>query len=132
MNVQDLINEGIELFENKEFDEAIAKLNQALDGIEDKNSQIQKQRNIQFWLGRCYFRQAKKAKGEDSKHFFGLAVGHFQQSLCLVKQWGSNDRIQIQRSTESWLGGCYFEQAVKAEDEVAATLFEQAVGHFQQ
>ena len=131
MNVQDLINEGIELFENKEFDEAIAKLNQALDGIEDKNSQIQEQR-IQFWLGRCYFGQAKKAKGEDSKHFFGLAVGHFQQRLRLVKQRRSKNSIQIQCSTESWLGGCYFEQAVKAEDKVAATLFEQAVGHFQE
>ena len=132
MNVQDLINESIELFENKEFDEAIAKLNQALDEIEDKDSQIQEQRSIQFWLGRSYFGQVKKAKGEDSKHFFGLAVGHFQQSLRLVKQRRSKDRIQIQRSTESWLGGCYFEQAVKAEDEVAATLFEQAVGHFQE
>ena len=132
MNVQDLINEGIELFENKEFDEAIAKLNQALGEIEDKDSQIQEQRSIQFWLGRCYFGQAKKAKGEDSKHFFGLAVGHFQQRLRLVKQRRSKDRIQIQSNTESWLGGCYFEQAVKAEDEVAATLFEQAVGHFQE
>ena len=131
MNVQDLINEGVELFENKKFDEAIEKLNQALDGIEDKNSQIQEQRNIQFWLGRCYLEQAKKAKGEDSKYFFGLAVGHFQQRLRLVKQRRSKDSIQIQCSTESWLGGCYFEQAVKAEDKVATTLFEQAVGHFQ-
>ena len=38
MNVQDLINEGVELFKNEKFDEAIEKLNQALDGIEDKNA----------------------------------------------------------------------------------------------
>ena len=38
MNVQSLIDEGVALFNNKKFDEAIEKLNQALDEIEDKNS----------------------------------------------------------------------------------------------
>ena len=41
MDVRGLIKEGVALFKNKKFDEAIEKLNQALDGIEDKNSQIQ-------------------------------------------------------------------------------------------
>ena len=36
MNVRSLIDEGVALFNNEKFDEAIEKLNQALDGIEDK------------------------------------------------------------------------------------------------
>ena len=67
MNILNLIKEGVSLFKNKKFDEAITKLNQALDQIKDKNSQIQEQNNIQFWLGHCYFKQAKKAKGRDAE-----------------------------------------------------------------
>ena len=67
MNVQDLIEESAALFNNKKFDEAIEKLNQALDGIEDKNSQIQEQNEIQAGLGLCYFEQAKQAVGGDSE-----------------------------------------------------------------
>ena len=84
MNVQSLINEGVKLFKNKKFDEAIEKLNQALDGIEDKNSQIQEQSDIQFWLGRCYLGQAIKAKGKESEQLFGQAVKHHQQQLRLA------------------------------------------------
>ncbi len=58
MNVQNLIDEGVELFDNKKFDEAIEKLNQASDRIKTKNTQIQQQNDIQFWLGRCYLEQA--------------------------------------------------------------------------
>ena len=61
MSVWSLINEGLALFDNKKFDKAIEKLNQALGEIEDKNSQIQEQNNIHFWLGRCYLEQAMKA-----------------------------------------------------------------------
>lgn len=132
MKVQVLINEGFELLESKKFDEAIEKLNQALDGIEDKSSQIQWQDRIQFLLGRCYLEQAQKAKGKASEQLFEQAIEHFQQRLRLVKQLGSEDGIQKQCSTESLLGGCYFEQAMRAEGKVAAMLFVQAVEHFQQ
>ena len=84
MNVWSLINEGVALFNNKKFDEAIEKLNQALDGIEDKNNQIQEQNDIKFFLGRCSFEQAMKAKGKESEQLFGQAVEHFQQQLRLV------------------------------------------------
>ncbi|MBF1280844.1 MAG: sel1 repeat family protein, partial [Neisseria lactamica] len=70
MNVQSLINEGVELFDNKKFDEAIEKLNQASDEIKDKDSHIQVQNNIHFWLGRCYLEQAMKAKGKESEQLF--------------------------------------------------------------
>ena len=83
MSVWSLINEGVALFNNKKFDEAIEKLKQVLGKIEDENSQIQEQNDIQFWLGRCYLEQAKEAKGKESEQLFGQAVEHFQQSLEL-------------------------------------------------
>ena len=86
MNVRSLIKEGVALFKNKKFDEAIEKLNQALDGIEDKNSQIQEQNDIQFWLGCCYLEQAMKAQGKESEQLFEHAVEHLQQSLKFAKQ----------------------------------------------
>ncbi|MEZ7708091.1 sel1 repeat family protein [Neisseria sp. 27098_8_158] len=132
MKVQALINEGFELLGSKKFDEAIEKLNQALDGIEDKSSQIQWQDRIQFLLGRCYLEQAQKAKGKASEQLFEQAIEHFQQRLRLIKRLRDEDGIQKQCSTESLLGGCYFEQAMRAEGKVAATLFVQAVEHFQQ
>lgn len=130
MNVQDLINEGIELFENKKFDEAIAKLNQALDEIEDKNSKIQEQNNAQFWLGRCYLEQAMKAKDKESEQLFEQAVEHFQRSLEFAEQLeNKQNSIQQQIYAQSWLGRCYFEQAMQAEGENSERLFEQAVKH---
>ena len=85
MDVRDLIKEGVALFNNNKFDEAIEKLNQALDGIEDKNSQIQEQNDIQFWLGCCYLEQAKQAEGKDVAELFEQAVEHFQYQLRLAE-----------------------------------------------
>ena len=129
MNVQDLINEGVELFKNEKFDEAIEKLNQALDGIEDRNSRIEEQNEIQAGLGRCYFEQAMKAKGKESEQLFGQAVEYFQQYLKLAKQL-TNKQISLQKqiNAQSWLGRCYLEQAMKAKGK---ELFGQAVEHFQ-
>ncbi len=133
MNVQDLIKEGAALFENKKFDEAIEKLNQALDGIEDKNSQIQEQNDIQFWLGRCYLEQAMKAQGKESEQLFGQAVEHLQQSLEFAKQLeDKQNSIQQQIYAQSWLGRCYLEQALKAKGKESEQLFEQAIEHHHQ
>ena len=90
MNVQNLIDEGVELFDNKKFDEAIEKLKQALGKIEDKNSQIEEQKEIQAGLGRCYFEQAMKAKGKESAKLFELAavqnrikqIRHHRDNVC--------------------------------------------------
>ena len=112
MNVQSLINEGVALFKNKKFDKVIKKLNQALDGIEDKNSQIQEQNDIQFYLGCCYLEQAMKAKGKESEQLFGNAVEHHQQQLRLAEQLeDKQNSLQEQIYAQSWLGRCYFEQA---------------------
>ena len=133
MNVQSLINEGVKLFKNKKFDEAIEKLNQALDGIEDKNSQIQEQSDIQFWLGRCYLGQAIKAKGKESEQLFEQAVEHFQQQLRLAEQLtNKQNKLQQQSYAQSLLGRCYLEQALKAKGKESEQLFGQAVKHHQQ
>ena len=133
MDVRDLIKEGAALFENKKFDEAIAKLKQALGQIEDKNSQIEEQNEIQAGLGRCYFEQAMKAEGKEAAKLFELAVRHFEQQLTLAKQLtNEQNSIQEQSNAQSWLGNCYLEQAIKAEDKETAKLFEQAVEHLQQ
>ena len=133
MSVQDLIDEGVALFKNKKFGEAIEKLNQALDGIEDKNSQIQEQDDIQFWLGRCYLEQAIKAKGKELEQLFGRAVEHFQQSFGFAEQLGDKQNIIKEKIyAQHWLGRCYLEQAIKAKGKESEQLFEHAVEHFQQ
>ena len=132
MNVQSLINEGVELFKNKKFDEAIEKLNQALGKIEDKNSQIQEQNVIQLGLGRCYFEQAMKAKGKESEQLLSRAVEHFQRLLEFTKQLeDKQNRLQQQIYAQSWLGRCYFEQAMKAKGKESEQLLSRAVEHFQ-
>ena len=131
MNVQSLINEGVKLFKNKKIDKAIEKLNQALDGIEDKNSQIQEQNEIQAGLGLCYFEQAKQAVGGDSEQLFGQAVEHFQQWLRLAKQLKDENGIKKQINAQYWLGRCYLEQAKKAKGKESEQLFGQVVEYFQ-
>ena len=132
MGVRDLIKEGVALFNNRKFDEAIEKLNQALDGIEDKNSQIQEQNDIQFWLGRCYLEQAIKAKGKESEQLFRQAVEHLQRSLEFAKQLeDKQNSLQEQIYAQFWLGNCYLEQAKKAKGKESEQLFGHAVEHFQ-
>ena len=133
MSVWSLINEGVALFNNKKFDEAIEKLKQVLGKIEDENSQIQEQNDIQFWLGRCYLEQAKEAKGKESEQLFGQAVEHFQQSLEFAKQLEDKQNIfKKQYHAQNWLGVCYFKQALTAKGKESEQLFGNAVEHFQQ
>ena len=133
MSVWSLIKEGVELFKNKKFGEAIEKLNQALGKIEDKNSQIQEQNVIQLGLGRCYLEQAMKAKGKESEQLLSRAVEHFQRLLEFTKQLeDKQNRLQQQIYAQSWLGRCYLEQAKQAKEKDSKQLFEQAVEHHQQ
>ena len=132
MNVQSLIKEGLALFKNKKFDEAIAKLKQALGQIEDKNSQIEEQNEIQAGLGRCYLEQAMKAEGKESEQLFGNAVEHYQQQLGLAEQLeDKQNSLQQQIYAQFGLGNCYFEQAMKAQGKESKQLFEHAVEYFQ-
>ena len=133
MSVWSLIREGVDLFDNKKFDEAIEKLNQALDEIKDKDSQIQEQNYIQFYLGCCYFEQALKAKGKESEQLFENAVEHHQQQLRLAEQLeDKQNSLQKQIDAQLGLGHCYFEQAKKAKGKESEQLFGNAVKHHQQ
>ena len=130
MSVNDLIAEGMLLFESKKIDEAIVKFNQALNEIEDKRAFLQEQNNIQFWLGRCYFEQAQKVGDiTEAKVLFAQAIEHHQERLKLAEQLTDKQtRIQEQISAHSWLGGCYFEQAMKVKNIAEAKdLFAKAV-----
>ena len=132
MSVNDLIKEGVSLFKSNNFDQAIAKFNQALDEIEDKNSQLEEQNNIQFWLGRCYFEQALKVRDiTEAKRLFVQAIGHHQEQLKLAEQLTDEQTsIKQQIYAQSWLGRCYVEQAIKVKDiREAKDLFAQAVEH---
>ena len=133
MSVQDLIDEGVALFKNKKFDKAIEKLNQALDEIEDENSQIQEQINIQFWFGCCYLEQAMKSKGKIATKLFDQAVEHHQQQLRLAEQLeDKQNSLQEQIDARLLLGHCYFKQAMKAKGKESEQLFGQTVEHHQQ
>ena len=132
MSVNDLIAEGQRLFNSNDFDEAITKLNFALNEIEDKRAFLQEQNNIQFWLGRCYLEQAMKIKDiAESKDLFAQAVEHHQEQLELAEQLTDEQTsIQKQINAQSWLGGCYLEQAMKVKDiREAKDLFAQAIAH---
>ena len=99
--------------------------------IDEQNS-LEEQMNARFWLGRCYFEQAMRVKGDATK-LFEQAIEHQYQWLKLAKQLADKQNsIHSQNSAQSWLGRCYFEQAMKAAGKVAAKLFGQAIEHLQQ
>ena len=132
MSVNDLIKEGVSLFKSNNFDQAIAKFNQALDEIEDKKKYLQEQSDIQFWLGRCYLEPAMKAKDVvEVMSFFARAIMYFQEQLKLAKQL-TNEQTSIleQIYAQFWLGRCYLEQAMKVKDiREAKDLFAKAIDH---
>ena len=130
MDVTDLMDESKKLLNEKKYAEALEKLHQALDGITDKSTRISEQSWIQSGLGRCYFEQAMKAKNTDKVgKLFGKVVEHFQEGLRLAKADGQDNILQI--SAQSWLGSCYFEQAMKAKDiDKADKLFGEAVKYY--
>ena len=134
MSVNELIAEGVRLFESNKIDEAIVKFNQAWDAIEDKNSQFGEQNNIQWWLGRCYLVQAIEIENiADVKKSFEQAIFHYLQQLQLAKKL-QNKEISIQQQNDSlfWLGCCYLEQAVRTKDTTEAKkLFNQAIDAYQ-
>ena len=116
MSVKSSIDKGLVLFKNKKFDEAIETLNQALGELEDKNSQIEEQNNIQFLLGCCYFEQARKSKGEIATKLFDQAIEHYRRQLELATQLtNEQNRLQQQNNAQFFLGRCYFGQAIIQE-----------------
>ena len=136
MSVNDLIAEGIRLFESNNFDEAITKLNLALNEIEDKNSQIEEQSDIQCWLGRCYFEQAllNNKDVDENKELFEQAVIHYKWLFELAQKLTNKQaRLQKQEYAQFFLGQCCLEWAIKTKDTIEAKgLFKKAIEHYQQ
>ena len=135
MSVNELIAEGIRLFESNKIDEAIVKFNRAWSEIKDKNSQIEEQIDIQWGLGRCCLEQAIKTKDVvEAMSFFARAIMYFQEQLKLAKKL-TNEQTSIQEQiyAQHWLGRCYLEQAMKVKDIAEAKdLFAKAVEHNQE
>ena len=135
MSVNDLIAEGVRLFESNKIDEAIVKFNRAWSEIKDKNSQLEEQNDIQFWLGCCYLEQALKVRDiTEAKGLFAQAIEHHQERLKLAKQLTDEQTgIQEQNNAQFSLGLCYFEHALKVRDITEAKgLFAQAIEHHQE
>ena len=135
MSVNDLIVEGARLSESNKIDEAIVKFNQAWGEIEDKNSQIEEQNDIQSGLGYCYLEKAIKTKDiTEAKDLFAKAVEHNQERLKFVEHLTDKQtRTQQQIYAQHWLGRCYLEQAIKVKDITEAKdLFAQAVKYHQE
>ena len=135
MSVNDLIAEGMSLFKSNNFDQAIVKFNQAWSEIKDKNSQIEEQNDIQWWLGRCCLEQAMKAKNTaDAMRLFTQAIAHYRQQFELARKLGDEQvSLQEQNDAQFGLGRCYVEQAIKAKDITEAKdLFAQATVYYQQ
>ena len=122
---------------DKLFGKAVKHFQKGLrfaEQLEDEQNNIQEQINAQYWLGRCYFEQTIKTKDTNkADKLFGKAVKHFQKGLRFAKQLtDEQNSVQEQTNVQSWLGRCYFEQAIKTKDtDKADELFGKAVKHFQ-
>lgn len=117
----DLIKQGHELFNSKQYTEAIQKLNEALDTTNDPQQQV----DVQFLLGRCYLEQACQI---DDVILFDKACEHFEKRLEFAEKLNGDQSIEEQVYALSWLGYCYFEQACKTND---TALFDKAREHLQ-
>ena len=118
----DLIKQGHELFNAKQYTEAIQKLNEALDTTNDP----QQQADVQFLLGRCYLEQALQT---GNTALFDKARQHHQEQLALAKKLDGDTGIEEQANVQFWLGYCYFNQALQTGN---AALFDDARRYFQE
>ena len=113
----------------KLFEKAINHLQQQLN-IAEQQQDSQEQKNAHSGLGRCYLEQALKVRDiTEAKGLFSQAIEHHREQLKLAKQLTDEQtRIQEQISAHSWLGYCYFEQAMKVKNIAEAKdLFAKAV-----
>lgn len=118
----DLIKQGRELFNAKQYTEAIQKLNEALETAKNHQKQV----NVEFWLGRCYLEQALQT---GNTALFDKARQHHQEQLALAKKLDGDTGIEEQANVQFWLGYCYFNQALQTGN---AALFDDASRYFQE
>ncbi|SSY94343.1 Uncharacterised protein [Aggregatibacter aphrophilus] len=112
------------------FEQAVVHYQQQLNLTQQLQDE-QEQNNSLFWLGRCYFEQAIRTKNVvELKRLFDQAVARYQQQFNLAQQLQDE---QEQNNALSWLGRCYFEQAIKTKDVAEAKkLFKQAIEYYKQ
>ena len=81
--------------------------------------------------GRCYLELARKVGDiTEAEGLFAQAIKHHQEQLKLAKQLTDEQTsIQEQIYAQSWLGGCYLEQAIK-DNSQTETLIKDAKGYF--
>lgn len=129
INVMMLIDEAIELFEEEKYTEAIEKLNLAWDKIQDKNTLVLEQLEIQLFLSYCYLKQSKRTKiADEEEKLLELAVEHIQKWLKLADK--KRDILQ-QINAQLCLGICRFTQAKKTKNpNKRKTFFKQASEDF--
>ena len=91
--IDKLINDGIGLFKNKKYTEAI----EILEKAQGQSTDTKKELEVLLGLGRCYFK----------KKDFEQASDFFLRLLDLAEQ---ENHIEIKSTSLHWLGRCYFEQ----------------------
>ncbi|MFV2030756.1 sel1 repeat family protein [Neisseria sp. S1] len=101
----------------------------------DEQKKIEKQQNVQFWLGRCYLEKALKTGDEiQTQSWFDDAIKHHEKQLKLANQLtDEQQKIEAQQNAQAALGRCYFKQALKTGDEVLAQdWFDDAIKHHEE
>jgi len=116
------------------FTQAIAHYQQRLELLrllEGKQVSLQEQSNAQFWVDYCYFEQARK--GKDVVYAMRQAIDYYQKRLKFARQLDDPQAsFREQGNAQSWLGGCYFEWAIKTKIVAEEKhLFEQAIQYFE-
>ena len=126
MDVNGLISEASQLFNEKKYAEAIEKLHQAWDAITDKSTQIKEQIGIQYILGCCYYCQAIKTKDtNEADKLFNKAIKHYQEWLQFEQK-----NIQDQINVQSLIVYCYYRQLERTKNIGRADdLFIKAIKH---
>lgn len=134
MSVTHLIDDGIKLFEEGEYNASLNIFTQTLDGIIDKNQFIPQKVKIYYFIARCYFEKASKEKNNiQAQDLFNQAIRYFGQYLDFSEQLpNKQESIQRKANAQFWRGRCYFEQGRKASNNAEAQkLFKRAKSYFQ-
>ena len=124
------------------FEQAIKHNQERLElakQLTDEQNSIQKQIEVQYWLGGCYLEQAKKTKDADkADERFGQAVAHYQKLLQLTEQLkDGQDKIWQQIYAQCWLVRCYIERVKRSKNtnnlkELACQYFSNIEGQLSQ
>ncbi|CEN35104.1 tetratricopeptide repeat protein [Capnocytophaga cynodegmi] len=91
--INKIIKEGVDLFKNKKYEEAIEIFQKVLE----QSINIEKKLSVLYWLGRCYF----------GKKDFDKATDFFSKRLVIAE---NERKITEQLVSLDWIGNAYFQQ----------------------